>query len=57
MTAAQEALERRKVATLRAAIDRLHGDLATARGRVGRIEREIAELERDLYEAVRTARS
>lgn len=52
MTAAEEALARRKVTTLRAAIDRMYGDLATARGRVGRIEREIRELERDLSEAI-----
>ncbi len=57
MTAAEEALERRKVAGLRAALDRLHGDLATARGRVGRIEREIAELERNLYEATRASKA
>ena len=52
MSAAEEVLARRKVATLRAAIDRMYGDLATARGRVGRIEREIRELEHDLSEAV-----
>ena len=51
MSAADEALERARVRRLREALDRLYGELATARGHVGRIEREIREAERRLSSA------
>ena len=53
MSAAEEALERARIRRLREDVDRLYGELATARGHVGRIEREIREAEGRLWWDVR----